>query len=251
MYLYAQTNTQLYDQLQREGYEGPTLTFIADTYDFACQLCSGLYRPSGKTFIDHLVGTASILVSLHASENLIAAALLHAVYMHGDFGKEPKGIFEKKRDQVRQVVGYQVEEYVARYAALQWGPKTIATIREKFRQFELIDREVLLLRLANELDDFSDLGVLYCFGAESARQTYLQRMPTLVEMAEELGFPSLAANFMRVKEEIASAEVPKELRSRQPGVILIAPPSSCRRLRIAFRQELARGFHRVRSFLKR
>src|SRR5262245_40769850 len=132
---YAQTNVQLFDQLQREGYPNPELTFINTAYDLACQLCTGLYRPCGKTFIDHLVGTASILASLHASAELVAAALLHAVYEHGDFGKEPKGISVEKRAQVKQIVGEQVEEYVARYTALRWSAITIATIQENFRHF--------------------------------------------------------------------------------------------------------------------
>jgi len=246
---YAQTNVQLFDQLQHEGYSNPELTVISNAYDLACQLCTGLYRPCGKTFIAHLVGTASILASLHSAEKLIAAALLHAVYEHGDFGKEPKGISVEKRVQVRQVVGDQVEEYVARYTALRWNSKTISTIQENFRHFGPIDREVLLLRLVNELEDLSDLGVLYWFGAEPARRNYLRWMPTMVEMAGELGFPTLAADLTRVAEEIASAEIPEELCRRQPGVILLAPQSSCRRLKIALRQELIRGLHRVRSFL--
>jgi (p)ppGpp synthase/HD superfamily hydrolase len=247
---YAQTNVQLFDQLQCEGYSNSELTLINNAYDLACRLCTGLYRPSGKTFIDHLVGTASILASLHTSAELIAAALLHAVYEHGDFGKGSKGISVEKRVQVKQVVGDQVEEYVTRYTALRWSSKTISPIQDNFRQLESIDREALLLRLVNELEDLSDLGVLYCFGAEPARRNYLRWMPAMVEMAGVLGFPTLAANLTRIAGEIASAEIPAELCRRQPGVMLLAPQSSCRRLRIAFRQELTRGLRRVRSLLR-
>ena len=60
---YAQTNIQLFDQLQHEGYTEDELNVIRDTYALATRLFTGLFRPSGKTFVAHAVGIASILGS--------------------------------------------------------------------------------------------------------------------------------------------------------------------------------------------
>lgn len=245
--MYAQTNIQLFNQLQHEGYSNAELRLIRDAYELAIQLFTGLYRPSGKTFIAHVVGTASVLSTLHAPAKVIAAALVHAAYDHGDFGEETKGISAGKREQVRRAVGKEVEEYIARYTTLPWNPKTIPAVYDGFHALGPIDRDVLLTRLANELDDLLDLGVLYCFSAERKRQHYIQFSPLMIEMAEKLGFPTLAVELTRVLRETASTEIPAELRSRRRGVILLSPRSYRRRLWVVLRPELSRGLPRLRS----
>jgi hypothetical protein len=247
----AQTNIQFFGQLQRQGYSTEELTLVRDAYGSAVQLFTGLYRPSGKTFIAHAIGTASILSDLHVCANLIAAALLHAAYEHGDFGDGTKGISAKKRDWVRQAVGEQVEEYVARYTALRWNRKTIPAIYEGFDELRPLDRDVLLMRLANELDDLSDLGILYCLKAEPKLDHHVRFCPMLIDMADKLGFPDLAAELAHTLTDTQSAEIFPGLRSHQPGVILIAPRSYCRRPATALRQELASMRMRFGRFLHR
>ncbi|NJL09589.1 MAG: hypothetical protein HC908_03480 [Calothrix sp. SM1_7_51] len=70
MHCFAQTNIQLFNQLHREGYSSTDLSLIANAYSLAMELFTGTFRPSKKTFIAHLVGTASILASLHAPPKL-------------------------------------------------------------------------------------------------------------------------------------------------------------------------------------
>jgi (p)ppGpp synthase/HD superfamily hydrolase len=249
--MHVQTNVQLFVQLQRQGYSTEELSLVRDAYGLAVQLFTGLHRPSGKTFMDHVVGTASILVALHQSGSLIAAALIHAAYEHGDFGSGTKGISERKRQQVRQALGEQVEAYVAQYTALRWNSRTIQPVYDRFHSLAPMDRDVLLIRLANELDDLRDLGVLYCLQAESKRRRYLRFGPTLVEMAEKLGFPALAAELTRALAETASAEIFAELRSRKPGVVLFAPRSYCRRPGTVLLQAGSRARKRLRQLRHR
>ena len=78
------------------------------------RIFTGLYLPSGKPFLDHLVGTASILAWLHAPIAVVAAGLVHATYLHGDFGCRT-GISDEKRKQVIDVVGTESENYITRY----------------------------------------------------------------------------------------------------------------------------------------
>ena len=46
------------------------------------RLLSGVYRPDGRPFIAHLIGTAGVLVSAGANLRLVSAGLLHAALTH-------------------------------------------------------------------------------------------------------------------------------------------------------------------------
>jgi (p)ppGpp synthase/HD superfamily hydrolase len=231
MHAYAQTNVQLFNQLRSEGYSKEDRGRISEAYEFAMGLFTGLFLPSGKTFIDHLVGTASILASLHVPVNVVAAGLIHAAYLHGDFGVARQGISEVKRKQVRDVVGEEVEEYVARYDRLLWNPQKILFLRDTLDELSPMDRNVLLMRLANELEHHLDLGPLYYDRAEQEqkwRQRYVEIYgPMMVATAEKLGFPSLSAEMTTLFGNIMSAQVPIEsrIRSNQHVAYLVVPKS--------------------------
>ncbi len=55
-------------------------------YSLAMHLFTARYRPSGKTFIAHVVGVASILAAHVGSIDLIRAGLPHSAHSEGDFG---------------------------------------------------------------------------------------------------------------------------------------------------------------------
>ena len=92
MHDYAQTNLQLYRQLAERGYPTSEIASVARAYELGLRLFPGTYRGSGKPFLAHLVGTASILSTLQARMPVIAAGLLHSVYTHGEFGNGWRGI---------------------------------------------------------------------------------------------------------------------------------------------------------------
>src|SRR5262245_54021661 len=221
---YAQTNVQLFNQLRSEDYSRKEIERVRQAYEFAMSLFTGLFLPSGKTFIDHLVGTASILASLHVPIELVAAGVLHAAYLHGNFKSLRKGNSETKRDQLKHAVGKKVEDYVARYDRMLWGSKTIPVFRDTLDELDAIDRDVLLLRLANELEHNLDLGSLY---RENWPQ-YIERYGSaMVIMAEKLGYPLLSAEMATVFRNIASVQIPMEarIRSTQDSAYLIMPKS--------------------------
>lgn len=213
MHTFAQTNIQLLNQLYRDGYAEGELGLVRTAYELAMRLFTGRFRASGKTFIAHLVGTASILGSLRVTSNLVAAGLIHAVYQTGDFGDGVQGISNAKREQVRALVGEEVEEYASRYDALHWSDKLIPGYASGIESLIGIDRDVLLMRLANELEEYLDLGMLY-FGDERHRRTnYLNDNGRLmIRMAKTLGFPVLGAGLAQAFKETADAEFPPALR---------------------------------------
>jgi len=228
MHTFAQTNIQLLNQLYRDRYPIPELAHIIACYQLAMRLFTGRFRASGKTFVAHVIGTASILGSLRAPSNLVATGLLHAAYATGDFGDGVQGISIAKREQVRAVTGEEVEEYLARYDALPWSDKHIASHYNQVDALSKIDRDVLLIRLANELEEYLDLGMLY-FGEDRRRRTnYLNENGRLmVSMAEKLGFPALGASLTQAFKETAEAEFVPVLRgtNERNSSFLLAPES--------------------------
>ncbi|MFB2935693.1 DUF6817 domain-containing protein [Aerosakkonemataceae cyanobacterium BLCC-F154] len=252
MHSYAQTNLQLFNQLSDSGYSKSELTLLYNTYQLVMELFTGGFRSSGKTFIAHLVGTASILASLGASGKVVAAGLLHAAYTNGDFGDGKKGIDNAKREKIRLVLGEEVEEYIARYTALKWNEKTISAVGDRFDSLSAIERDVLLIRLTNELEEYLDLGILYC--GELKYQRYINHSCDLmVEMAEKLGFPSLAKQLATVFQQTTLAEIPNELRNQSGENVsfTIAPNSYRKKLSLVWYPWFLSQLRRWRSIPRR
>jgi len=241
---YAQTNVQLFVQLRSEGYSTEDRERIREGYEFAMRVFTGLFLPSGKTFIDHLVGTASILAALHVPAEVVTAGLIHAAYIHGDFGTVRKGLTEAKRKKVSDAVGEEVEEYVARYDRFVWRPERIPRTRDALGELSLIDRRVLLIRLANELEHELDFGGLYFarhLNNQKWHQEYLKVYgPIMAETADKLGFPLLSAEMAEVFESVVATELAVEphIRGDQPVAFLIVPKSYSRQVGAAFYQKL-------------
>jgi (p)ppGpp synthase/HD superfamily hydrolase len=232
MYAYAQTNIQLFNQLRRYGYRHSELGSVCDAYALTMRLFTGCFRPSGKTFISHLVGTASILADLHASVPTVVAGLLHSAYSHGEFGTGARGISAAKRKQLRLAVGTQAEDIVARYTNFAWNQQAIAALHQTLPAAGSIDHEVLLIRLANELEDHLDLAGLYSGFSEGRREVIESYLYLCTDMAVKLGFPSLAAALSQAFEDTLTVELPQLLQqenenlSRAESVHLIGGKSS-------------------------
>ena len=257
MHSYAQTNVQLFDQLRAEGYSKQEREDVRDAYVFAMRLFTSLYLPSGKPFIDHLVGTASILASLQVPVEIVTAALLHAAYLHGDFDSVRRGISESKRRQVREAVGEKVEDYIARYDRMLMTPQDISALDRTMDQLGSVDRYVVLMRLANELEHQLDLGALYYRHREKEqrdRQRYMKsHVLKLASLAERLGFPSLAAELKKVFENVAAAEIPLEpvVRYDYTEAFLVVPPSYRRRFPVLCYRKFSEGRQTVLGLLRR
>jgi (p)ppGpp synthase/HD superfamily hydrolase len=230
MHPYAQTNVQLFNQLRSEGYSKEERAFISNTYQFGMRIFTGLYLPSGKPFLDHLVGTASILARLRAPIAVVAAGLVHATYLHGDFGCRT-GISDEKRKRVIDVVGKESEDYITRYDRFLLTAEDVASLESTRQQLSKVDRYIVLMRLANELEhnlDFSGLYFVQGKEQQGSHRRYLERrLPALLKLANALGYGSLAAEFENIQREIAVLKLPLEsvIVSREKVAYLIAPRS--------------------------
>ena len=237
---YAQTPLQLFAQLRDLGYGADDLTFIHRAYRYVCELFPGVYRASGKPFLCHLIGTAAVLASLDAPPAVVAAGLLHAAYPQGQFGAGWFGRSDLKRAQVRARVGAVTEALIDRYARHAWDPATVAALVERLDRGGDIDGEVTVMRLANELDDHLDLGILYCRDA-AARLLRLERMrPAILDLAQRLEQPRLRDALDSAFRACLSAEVPDRLRTPY-DVSFVIPPVSRMRWRLRRLLTLAAG----------
>jgi (p)ppGpp synthase/HD superfamily hydrolase len=236
---YAPTNLELLNQLRRLAYAEADQVRVRSAYEVALGLFTAAFRPSGKPFLAHLVGTASILAELRGWEQrpgrgiappplptpvrLVVAGLLHAAYSHGEFGTSALGISRAKRERLRAAVGYDAEDLVARYTNRPFGGEHLPALLHGLNGLGPADREVLTVRLANELEEHLDLGILYCPNAEE-RLAWADRYGGLcVEMAERLGFPALAEQLVAAFAATRAASVPVGLRFAQGSADRLRP----------------------------
>jgi hypothetical protein len=133
------------------------------------------------------------------------------------------------RREVKAAVGSQVEELVAGYAALRWNRDTVSAIATEVKTYDAIGRGAVLMRLANEVDEHLDGGVVYLPDAERRRDADMLLLPSLVTMAEELGYPMLASELARVFEETMSSTIPIWVPNGSTRPVSLQVPMSCRR----------------------
>jgi Domain of unknown function (DUF6817) len=231
MKTFAQTNIQLLNQMRQLEYSEEDLTAVHRGYLLAMQIFAGQYRPSGKPFICHLVGTASILSDQKAPIEIVTAGLLHAAYTFGEFGSGYRDLAEAKRTQLRQSIGGQAEELVAEYSRFPWDRQTVAGLPNlDFDRLPDVTRRVLLLRLANELEEHLDLGVIYCGDAERRRTAMNTYLAGLIDVSKKLQHESLASMLSEAFSDCMLASLGSLPTFDQPASFLLAPRSHRLRL---------------------
>lgn len=247
MHPYAQTNLQLLQQLREIGYSPEDIRLVHRAYGLAQTLFTAYFRGNGKPFLSHLVGTASILATLNVSIPIIIAGLLHAVYMSGNFGDERAGITSAKRSQLIEVVGNEVEILVSQYTKLQWNRQQISNLSPTLEQLSPVERDVLLIRLANELEDHLDDGILYCAHADKRRQYLRDCGSMMVQMATDLDYGELAIALQQTFSHVLSVNVDQELCHHQNDSFLLLPRSTQHRSEVVLHRKLMEFKQGIRS----
>jgi (p)ppGpp synthase/HD superfamily hydrolase len=212
MNLYAQTNLQLYQQLDREGYSQSDIQAIRKSYDIAIQKFSGYYRPSGKTFLAHLIGVASILAWLHQPINTVIAGLMHGIYQYGDFGNSTPTITPSKRNHIERLFDTHLESVLYHYAHFQPTFPSLQDYLDRFDHLSSIDREVLLIRLADVLEDSLHEGILYCPNWQGRKQHIQEIASITVELAHQLTQPTLADALEQTFNHVITIQPPQEIQ---------------------------------------
>ena len=227
----AQTNLQLYQQMRAAGYDRDDLWRVAGAYELAVQLFAARFRAYGKPFVDHLVGTAAVLAHLRVPVALVIAGLLHASYEQGDFGFVFRGntkASSRKRRYLRQRAGTTVDDYVYRYTNLLWNEANIADLQRDIACLDGVQRDVILIRLANELDDQRDLAMLHITDPRKRLALIRSSGKVIVAIARQLGQRQLGDELARVFAECLAAN-PVDFPCRPPSRSYIVLPASYRR----------------------
>lgn len=244
----AQSNLQLFNQLIANGYSENELVCVVNAYKLIMNLFTGVFRSSGKTFIAHLVGTASILVDLKAPVEIVTAGMLHAAYASGEFGDGARGITEAKRTQLKGAFGQKTEEYVYRYTLWPEEDKPSTSAADYVNVLTPLEKDVLLIRLANQLEEYLDLGMLYS-GHGRQNKYVSDENYIFVEVAQVLGFSSLAAELKVVFDEVFSTKIPPILANitEHSSSYLLPPKTHQKRFSVA----LSSGIRRLRAGIAR
>jgi hypothetical protein len=78
----AQSRFALREQAIARGYPEDEVRGLERACDLATLLFDGLYRPDGRPFLSHVIGTASVLVRYDIQTSVVQSGLMHAAYTH-------------------------------------------------------------------------------------------------------------------------------------------------------------------------
>ncbi|MBD1913584.1 MULTISPECIES: DUF6817 domain-containing protein [unclassified Leptolyngbya] len=213
MHAYAQTNLQLYNQLVEANYSEPDLQYVLKGYELAITLFSGRYRANGKPFLAHLVGTASILVAQKAPIQVVVAGLLHAAYAQGNFGSDRNGVTKTNQKTVIAAVGAEIESLIAHYTAFPWNVQSMEKTLENISTLTPVEQQIILIRLANDLEDHLDFGMLYCQKLETA--PIADEIALATKIGNILGYASLVKELSQTFQESTTVAVPNVLKRNE------------------------------------
>ena len=211
----TQTRSALFDLALARGYPANDLAQMAHVYNLALVLLDG-YRPCGRPFLNHLCGTAGVLLRYDFRVELVAAALLHAVYTHcppHSGGPAPALAIVRAAlggagtPLERRVRAYTLREGTTRPAALP-----------PFDQLDVLDAEVLMLTAANEIDMHLSGEFRYSGRSDGISDELLRRIE---QVAAVIGVPGLAASLAQARA--ASATVPGALITQRAASYRIGP----------------------------
>ena len=243
----AQTHLQLFQQMRSRGYSEAELAMVAKAYLVATQLFANRFRPCGRPFVAHLVGASAVLVWLQVPIQMVVAELLHAAYQEGDFPNSLEGMTPRKRKDLTAAIGAEAEALVAAYTVGSRSLTGLLASHARFKEMSPFERDILLMQLANELDDYRDLAGNHAANADERIAVIRQCGQQQVEMAEWLGRPELAQALRETYAESIAAVDPPPVVSRFANGYAILPASCQTRFNI-----LARRLGvKVRNLLRR
>jgi hypothetical protein len=215
----AQTNLELYAQAIASGYSRAEGRTLADAYQFALRQVFPLARGSGKPFIAHLVGTASLVMASDCPRDWVIGALLHALYQRrvpfqGDLPPE------ERRASLADRFGDRVDDLVHRYTVFE-----AADLRGLAAGSAEADADVLTLRLADELEDVSGhaLALHGNAGADDdglrggypwRRDAKTAEAPALLVLTQRLGLAGMHRGF---RHWLDFSGVPEALADMRTG----------------------------------
>ena len=190
----AQTRSELMDAALARGYTAPELSFLSKSCQVAASLVDGGYRPCGRPFIQHLIGTAGVLLRYDFCPEVVVEGLLHAAYSHRRLAAAE---VQAMLTGIHAQVELRVRDYTQRGGRIGAQSPAMSSIR---------DAEIAAIEAANEID--MRLSGEYDYSGRPAELGADQSL-RLVRILELLGVRGMAATLQAAQG--ATRNVPREL----------------------------------------
>lgn len=188
-----QTFFELLKQAFVRGYGREELLLIGKAYNAAMTLFGDGFRPCGRPFLLHVLGTASALVAYGFSTRVIVSGMLHAAYSHAPVGNMVHASLDAVKHMLRSQFGDRVEQTIREYTRFQSNPVGWSDLRPP-QSLTLDDAQVIAIALANAVDEHAAGEYLFTEkrSSESLWSAYA------VKVAEALKVPGLASSLAAV-----------------------------------------------------
>jgi hypothetical protein len=250
----APVNTRLYGQLIAQGRPEHELRDIRRAYDLCSLLYAGMFQADGRPFSAHTVSVASIVAQLGLPSPIVAMALIHNVYENADFGDGLRSaITPARRRRVLDAVGADIEACALRFSELRIH-KRPASVATTLDTLSARDRMLLLVDLADILEKYADMGLLYFGDSDWATSFVDAHEGALIQLCTALGQPVLAEALALAIARLRAGQVPAVLRSAGEHKYLYPiVPLSCRattRDRWVARLRQSTAWHLARRILR-
>jgi len=190
---WPQTIGALHRQALLAGWNDADLASLVRAHASIEPLFVGWRRASGRCFTCHLVGTAGLALEFGGDKDDVIAALAHAVFNGGAFGRAGGRYRAQASEWLTEAISPAAAKLVADYAAFDW-PRLVAT-----SAVSISDSRIIRLRIANEIDDALD----WPFFTEKSRASGVRELAASASIARALGWEALAARAGFVSEEMA------------------------------------------------
>ena len=212
-----QTRSDLLDLAIERGYRAQDLATISSAYHLAHVLMAGGYRPCGRPFVNHLVGTASVLVRYDFRAETVAVGLLHAAYTHSRPHPDGPDATVKALAELLGGEGRPVERAVRAYTRREsdWA-RWVAVDAGPAARSRVADAEILAIAAANEVDMELSGEVRYSGRTDAITPEVAQR---IAEVCEILGVSGLSKTLSAVR---SMPGAPPELMTNMAGSYRVA-----------------------------
>lgn len=236
---WSQTIDGIYAEARQSGWS-EELTDLMQAYTLIEPMFTGWCRASGRPFLCHLIGTASLMLQHGGTRDEVLAALTHAVIESGAYGRWGT----RPRGDVHALAAGALPpgslHYVEAYSLFDWRAFVSTAMQDLHGALEAVDPTVLKLRIVNEIDDSLD----WPFLTESRREDGLRECDLCIAAAQACDWPSLADHFVEVRDLMSAVPIAKGI-SRED--YFVVPAGYELGIRTRAKRKLKRVLSRLKS----
>jgi GT2 family glycosyltransferase len=205
-----QTRSDLLDLAVERGYGANPLATIAEAYRVAHVLAAGDYRPCGRAFVNHLAGTASVLVRYDFRADSVASALLHSAYTNLLPQLEGRQCSASPVAELLGGEGTPIERRARAYSELTRAWSRAGPEADLLSTLSVFAAEIMAIWAANEVDMMLSGEVRYSGRTDTLKPWIVQAM---VQVCETLGVSGLSRTLVEAQQRHATA--PPELMTHR------------------------------------